>query len=162
MVYSPTPLGKRISRLYLNPISGKVIYDGLSRAIKILSGEDLVGQVSPFSLIHLASCTPDFLPLWPRKSDFNRIQESLHGREREFLAEPIDLEKERRMKGALVAESWMEEESIMAIEDDWSVQPGDLRSRIELMEWLLFSMKRIISNYAVSYTHLTLPPTPYV
>ena len=146
MVYSPTPLGKRISRLYLYPISGRVIYDGLSRAIKILSGEDSVGQISPFSLIHLASCTPDFLPLWPRKSDFNRIQESLHRREREFLAEPIDLEKERRMKGALVAESWMEEEAIMAIEEDWSVQPGDLRSRIELLEWLLFSMKRIISH----------------
>ena len=146
MVYSPSPLGTRISRLYLNPISGRVIYDGLRRAIKILSGEDLVGQLSPFGLIHLASCTPDFLPLWPRKNDFDRIQESLHAREREFLAEPIDLEKERRMKGALVVESWMEEEALEGIEENWGVQPGDLRSRIELLEWLLFSMKRIVAE----------------
>mgnify|MGYP001294067768 FL=1 len=30
------------------------------------------------------------------------------------------------------------------IEEDWGVQPGDLRSRVELMEWLLFSMMRIL------------------
>ena len=93
--------------------------------------------MSPLSLIHLASCTPDFIPLWPRKKDYDLIQEALHGNERELLSEAVDLENERRMKGALVVQSWIEEESLDKIEHKWGVQPGDLRSRVELLEWLL-------------------------
>ena len=33
-----------------------------------------------------------------------------------------------------------------SIEEEWGVQPGDLRSRVELMEWLLFAMRRILSE----------------
>jgi len=146
MAYVPTPLGSRVSRLYLNPISGRVIQDGVNRAMAILSGEDKNGQISPFGLLHLASCTPDFLPLWPRKNDYDAIQEAIHGREREFLAHPVDLEEERRMKGALVVQSWMDEESLEAIEEKWGVQAGDLRSRVELLEWLLYAMRRILSE----------------
>jgi len=146
MTYSPTSLGSRVSRLYLNPISGRIIQDGLRKAIEIVCGEDKVGQISPLSLLHLASCTPDFLPLWPRKNDYGAIQEALHGHERELLSTPIDLEEERRMKGALVVHSWMDEDSLEAIEDDWGVQAGDLRSRVELLEWLLFAMRRILSE----------------
>jgi len=146
MTYAPTPLGTRVSRLYLNPISGRVIQDGLNRAMAILSGEDETGQISPFSLLHLASCTPDFLPLWPRKNDYDAIQEAIHGHERELLAQPVDLEEERRMKGALVVQSWMDEESLESIEEKWGVQAGDLRSRVELLEWLLYAMRRILSE----------------
>ena len=146
MTYAPTQLGARVSRLYLNPISGRIIQDGLRKAIGIISGEDNVGQFSPLSLLHLASCTPDFLPLWPRKNDYGAIQEVLHGREREFLSTTTDLEEERRKKGALVVNSWMDENSLDSIEDDWGVQAGDLRSRVELIEWLLYAMRRILSE----------------
>ena len=146
MTYAPTQLGARVSRLYLNPISGRIIQDGLRKAIDIISGKDNVGQVSPLSLLHLASCTPDFLPLWPRKNDYGAIQEVLHGREREFLSTTTDLEEERRMKGALVVNSWMDEDSLDSIENDWGVQAGDLRSRVELIEWLLYAMRRILSE----------------
>jgi helicase len=146
MTYSPTPLGSRVSRLYLNPISGRIIQDGLRKAMGIVSGEDKVGQVSPLSLLHLASCTPDFLPLWPRKNDYSAIQEALHGHERELLSIPVDLEEERRMKGTLVVHSWMDEDSLETIENDWGVQAGDLRSRVELLEWLLYAMRRILSE----------------
>ncbi len=146
MTYSSTSLGSRISRLYLNPISGKIIHEGLSKAMSILSGEDDVGQLSPLSLLHLAACTPDFLPLWPRKGDFDAIQEALYGHERELLADSVDLEEERRMKGVLVVQSWMEEKTLEYIEEQWGVQPGDLRSRVELLEWLLFAMRRILAE----------------
>ena len=146
MTYAPTPLGSRVSKLYLNPISGRMIHDGLRKAMAILSGEDDIGQLSPLSLLHLASCTPDFIPLWPRKSDFDLIQSAIHGNERELLSDSVDLEEERRMKGALVVQSWMEEESNEIIEEKWGIQPGDLRGRVELIEWLLFAMRRILSE----------------
>ena len=144
MKYSSTTLGSRVSRLYLNPISGKILYDGLKRAIDIISGKDKIGQVSPISILHLAACTPDFLSIWPKKKDYDIILSELHIHERELLAQAIDLDEESRMKGVLVVESWIEEKKMVDIEQEWGVQPGDLRSRLELMEWLLFSMMRIL------------------
>ena len=146
MAYSATPLGKRISRLYLNPLSGRILRDGASRAMSILTGRDESGQVSPMGLLHLVSCTPDFMPLWIRKNDFDKVQAALHGHEREFLAEAVDMEDDRRMKAALVIQSWMEEDGFGKIESEWGVQPGDLRSRVELAEWLLYSTRQIVAD----------------
>ena len=144
MTYSSTPLGARISRLYLNPLSGRILRDGLGKAMSVITGHDEFLQVSPMSLLHLVACTPDFLPLWLRKSDYDRIQSSLHVHEREMLSTAVDHDEDRRMKGALVLQSWMEEETISSIEKEWGVQPGDLRSRVELAEWLLYASRRIV------------------
>ena len=146
MSYSATNLGERVAQLYLNPISGRIIRDGLAKAMATLTGEDDYGQVSPLSLLHLVSCTPDFLPLWPRKGDYDAIQAALHGHEREFLAQAVDLDEERRMKGVLVLQSWAEEARVERIEKDWGVQPGDLRGRVELAEWLLYATRRILAE----------------
>jgi helicase len=146
MAYSATPLGDRVAQLYLNPISGRIIRDGLGRAMATLTGEDDYRQVSPLSLLHLVSCTPDFMPLWPRKGDYDAIQAALHGHEREFLAEAVDLDEERRMKGVLVLQSWTEEARVERIERDWGVQPGDLRGRVGLAEWLLYATRRILAE----------------
>ncbi|MBC64183.1 MAG: hypothetical protein CMB15_00895 [Euryarchaeota archaeon] len=144
MVYSATSLGLRVSRLYLNPVSGKILKDGLSNAMEILTGIDLERQISPFSLLHLVTCTPDFIPLWPQKKDLEKIQDALFGHERELLMQSVDLDDERRMKGALVLQSWIEETSINELETEWNVQPGDLRSRVDLAEWLLYSTRIIL------------------
>lgn len=146
MTYKATALGERVAQLYLNPISGRIIRDGLGRAMAILTGEDKHGQVSPLSLLHLVSCTPDFMPLWPRKDDYDAIQAALHGHEREFLAEPIDLDEERRMKGVLVLQSWSDESRVDRIEQEWNVQPGDLHGRVEQAEWLLYATRRILAE----------------
>ncbi len=144
MVYSATALGMRITRLYLNPVSGKILKNGLTNAMKILIGIDLERQISPFSLLHLVTCTPDFIPLWPQKKDLEKIQDALYGHERELLTQSVDLDDERRMKGALVLQSWIEEISLNDLEVEWNVQPGDLRSRVDLAEWLLYSTRVIL------------------
>ncbi len=146
MTYRATPLGERVSQLYLNPISGRMLRDGMERAMATLTGEDQYRQVSPLGLLHLVSCTPDFLPLWPRKGDYDAIQAAIHGHEREFLTQAVDLEEERRMKGVLVLQSWADEYTIDQIEVEWGVQPGDLRGRVEISEWLLYATRRILAD----------------
>jgi helicase len=146
MTYRATILGERVSRLYLNPISGRILKDGLTLAMKILTSENAQGQVSPMSFLHLVASTPDFMPLWPRKGDYDAIQASLHGHQREFLTDSFDLDEENRMKGVLVLQSWIEESSMSGIEEEWGVQPGDLRGRVELAEWLLFAARSILAN----------------
>jgi len=145
MTYEPTNLGMRVSRLYLNPISGRIIKNGLENAMKVLIGDDKYHQISPFGILHLTASTPDFLPLWPKNSDYEIIQSSLYSHSREILTENSDLEEEK-MKGALVLESWINELKFEDMENKWSVQPGDLRSRTELAEWILYAIGRILDG----------------
>ncbi|MCS5532441.1 MAG: DEAD/DEAH box helicase [Candidatus Poseidoniales archaeon] len=146
MTYSSTALGHRVARLYLNPISGRMIHDGLQRAMRIMIGTDDVHQLSPLSLLHLVSCTPDFLALWPRKEEAERIHSAIHSHQREFLTEAVDSDIERRMKGVLVLEDWIDEASFENLEKNWNVQPGDVRSRVDLAEWLLYAMREILND----------------
>ncbi len=146
MTYAATMLGHRVARLYLNPISGRMIHDGLQRAMSVLNGTDDVHQVSPLSLLHMVGCTPDFLALWPRKDEVDRIHNAIHSHQREFLSEPFDSDLERRMKGILVLEDWINEAKMEELEKNWSVQPGDVRSRVDLAEWLLYAMREILAD----------------
>ncbi len=146
MTYEATALGQRVARLYLNPISGRIIHDGLKVAMDVMRGVDDIHQISPLGLLHLAACTPDFIALWPRKEEWDLINSAIHNHEREFLAEPVDSDQERRMKGVLVLQEWIEETKMEDFENRWNVQPGDLRSRVDLAEWLLFAMREILSE----------------
>jgi len=146
MTYEATALGQRVARLYLNPISGRIIHDGLKIAMDVMRGVDDIHQISPLGLLHLAACTPDFIALWPRKEEWDLINSAIHNHEREFLAEPVDSDQERRMKGVLVLQEWIEETKMEDFENRWNVQPGDLRSRVDLAEWLLFAMREILSD----------------
>ena len=145
MTYESTNLGMRVSRLYLNPISGRIIKNGLEKAMEVLIGDDKYHQISPFGILHLTASTPDFLPLWPKNSDYEIIQASLHSHSREILTENSNLEEEK-MKGALVLESWINELKFEDMENKWGVQPGDLRSRTELAEWILYAIRRILDE----------------
>lgn len=144
MTYRATNLGMRISRLYLNPLSGRIIRDGLERAMSTLIGDNDYYQISPLGLIHLVCCTPDFLPIWPKTGDIEIIQSSIFNHSREILIDTKELDESGLMKGALVIESWINELKYEDFEKKWSVQPGDLRSRVELAEWLLYAMERIL------------------
>jgi helicase len=84
--------------------------------------------------------------MWPRKEEWDIIQAEIHNHEREFLAEPVDLDQERRMKGVLVLQSWIDESKMEELEREWNVQPGDVRSRVDLAEWLLYAMREILAE----------------
>ena len=145
MVYSATSLGLRISRLYLNPVSGKIkgrirqCNEDLNRIGQYET--DFTIQLITFSYMHTR-----FHSVMATKKDFPKIQDAIYGHEKELLTESVDLEDEGRMKGALVLQEWTEETSINEFEKEWNVQPGDLRSRVDLAEWLLFSTRAILMD----------------
>ena len=58
---------------------------------------------------------------------------------------PIDIENENmRIKALCVLEEWMEEKTLREIEEEFDSQPGDVRTRVELAEWLLYSARRML------------------
>ena len=89
MTYSATMLGRSVARLYLSPLSGRTLYDGLIRASQILNGIDAVGQISPFSLVHLMSSTADFQKFWVKGSEIDQMEVASIAHERESCCHQI-------------------------------------------------------------------------
>ena len=146
MTYSATMLGRSVARLYLSPLSGRTLYDGLIRASQILNGIDAVGQISPFSLVHLMSSTADFQKFWVKGSEIDQMEVASIAHEREKLLPPDPLDELECVKSTLILMDWMEEAKMADLESRWGVQPGDLRSRVEAAEWLLRASIRILSD----------------
>ena len=146
MTYSATMLGRSVARLYLSPLSGRALYDGLIRASQILLGIDAVGQISPFSLVHLVTSTADFQKFWVKGSEIDQMEASSIAHEREKLLPPDPLDELECVKSTLILMEWMEEAKMADLERRWGVQPGDLRSRVEAAEWLLRASIRILSD----------------
>ena len=150
MCYSATPFGERISRLYLDPLSGHVLRSGLRRAVSTIAGLDESTVVSPFGLLHLISTVPDFLPLWPRQAEQDGLEAKRSATEDQMLVDRellfecnLDIDPLSHTKCATALEAWIEEKSNRNIEQKLGVAPGDLRLRIDLAEWLLYSCREI-------------------
>tara|TARA_B100001750_G_C15486254_1_gene588471 strand:- start:686 stop:1891 length:1206 start_codon:yes stop_codon:yes gene_type:complete len=150
MTYRATPFGERVSRLYLDPLSGHVLRVGLRKAVEIIAGLDDENTLSPYSLLHLISTVPDFMVLWNRKSEDNLLitkrlaNESHELVTRDLLRDShLDLDPLVYTKSAMTMEEWIEEEGHRAIEQKFGVAPGDLRLRIDLADWLLYASKEI-------------------
>ena len=159
MTYSATMLGRSVARLYLSPLSGRALYDGLIRASQILNGIDAVGQISPFSLVHLVTSTADFQKFWVKGSEIDQMEASSIAHEREKLLPPDPLDELECVKSTLILMEWMEEAKMADLERRWGVQPGDLRSRVEAAEWLLRASIRILSDSEhESLSDLTVAP----
>ena len=139
--YEATAFGKRVSQLYLDPMSATILRDGLKRAIDKVSHGDELDQ---FALLHLVAATPDFMIIWA-KMDRNQlhVKTALHAN---------NLLRDENLEDFLLAltqsawtlEKWMDEASLRDIEKEMKVAPGDLRTRLELMDWLLYSAGQLL------------------
>ncbi|MDP6379292.1 MAG: DEAD/DEAH box helicase [Candidatus Thalassarchaeaceae archaeon] len=150
MTYQATPFGERVSRLYLDPLSGHILQMGLRKATEIIAGLDDETTLSPYSILHLIATVPDFMVLWPRKPEEKLLMTKRLAHEghelvtRDLLmASNLDLDPLVHTKSALTMEDWIEELSHRGIEQKLGVAPGDLRVRIDLADWLLYASKEI-------------------
>ena len=146
MEYEATPMGERITQLYLDPLSASVLRTGLRRAVRRKVRQN--GLVTDFGFMHLASSTPDFLPLWAKNSEMERSSSlwlKTNSVEDELLSD--DTLEERllgKVKSAWMLEMWMEEETLRTIESDLDVSPGDVNHRVDLMGWLLAAGQQVL------------------
>ncbi len=146
MEYEATLMGERITQLYLDPLSASILRTGLRRAVRRKVRQN--GSVTDFGLMHLATSTPDFLPLWAKSSEMERSSSlwlKTNAVEDELLAD--DTLEERllgKVKSTWMLEKWMEEETLRSIESDLDVSPGDVNYRVDLMGWLLAAGQQVL------------------
>jgi len=135
-----TRFGRRVSELYIDPVSGVIIRDGL---------ENRPRQITDVSLLQLICHTPDVTPkYYPRKreiEDLNAFVE-LHSEEF-FFPTPDDddfVEYESflgEVKCICVLDAWIQEVSEEGLNERFSVEPGDLFRLIHSVDWLLHATR---------------------
>lgn len=134
-----TEFGRRVSELYIDPVTAVIIRDGLRNRPK---------AVTDLTLLHLISHTPDIAPkLYPRRREADELSlfAETHSAElmfpipdelieqaayEEFLAE---------VKCSRVLLDWIDEVTEDGILNRHKVEPGDLLRLVEMAVWLLYA-----------------------
>ena len=132
-----TRFGKRVSELYIDPLSGVEIRDALR-----VKPENL----TELSLLHLIAHTPDMGPVMrPYSRELDDLAVIMEDRKDELFVGVPEEWNDRiayeeflgEIKTAVVLESWIEETSEEKLLNQFRVQPGDLYRTIENAKWLL-------------------------
>ncbi len=140
-----TRFGSLTSELYLDPMSALVLRRALERAPL---------GVRPFPLLAAIAATPDLPPLFLRRGEESEMLGRFSDEEAELLAkpeeEPVSLPLElflASLKTAMVLESWIDETPIVDLTERFGIGAGDLRSKVEDADWLLFGASRLATFF---------------
>lgn len=140
-----TPFGRLTSELYLDPLSALYLRHALEKAPR---------GVRPFALLAAIAATPDLPPLFLRRGEEPELLERFQEEEPELLLKPeeeplsVDLEIFlATLKTAALLEMWIAERPIVEITQRFNLGAGDLRSKVEDADWLLFGLGRLAVRF---------------
>lgn len=132
-----TRFGKRVSDLYIDPVSAVAIRNALKKEPVSLT---------ELSLLHLIAHTPDMGPtIRPYTNEIDKIAVFMEEHREEFLTDVPNEWDDRinyeeflgEIKTAVVLNAWIDEMSEDETIERFRVQPGDLYRAIENAKWLL-------------------------
>ncbi|RLE66909.1 MAG: extensin [Thermoprotei archaeon] len=143
-----TPLGKRISQLYIDIETATTIIKGLKRKEK----------ATPFAYLHLIALTPDIPKLHIRRREIEKYEKILDLRASElFVEEPIGEEEYKiflsSIKTAKLLEDWINEISDDQLIISYDVGPGDIYAITQTAEWLVYSASELAKELGF-YSHV--------
>jgi helicase len=137
-----TRIGKRVSELYIDPLTAHHFILCLERA--------LTTKTQPFSYLHVISNTPEMQPmLQVRTGEWSELDEEVAKREELFLQEipdRFDLEYDdflRSIKTALMFDAWINEATEDEILARFRCTPGELYTRLRNADWLVYALQEI-------------------
>jgi len=136
----PTLIGKRVSELYLDPLTA-------SHLIECLQAYNYEKEV--FSLLQMVSHTLEMRPLLRLKVKDDFVQEELTQRFDQLLKkEPsvFDLDYEEflhSIKTTLFFEDWIHEKDEDFLMEKYGIRPGEIRMKLESADWLLYAASEL-------------------
>jgi helicase len=140
-----TPFGTMTSELYLDPLSAVVLRQVLERAPL---------GVAAFPLLASIAATPDLPPLFLRRGEEADLLTRYTDEAEELLVKPEEAPLELDLDGFLstlktasVLEAWIDEVPILEITRRFGIGAGDLRTKVEDADWLLFGAGRLASRF---------------
>jgi len=144
-----TKFGRRVSELYIDPLTGVIIRDGFTNR---------ASRITDVSFLHMIARTPDMFPkLRPYSNEMDNLQFFIEDHKDEFMFDLPDPWMDRiafeeflgEAKLSLVLKSWMDETSEDEMIERFKVQPGDLYRLISTAKWLVHSSHEL----AVLFKH---------
>jgi helicase len=147
--YVPTLFGTRTSELYIDPLSAVMIRDALHAS----------SETTPnaLSYLHAIARTHELVSLYMRKKDYEKCMEEVYKNEETLLCEvpsqlqgPFEFESFlSEIKTALFLRDWTDEHTEESLLEDYNLGPGDIRHKVELAKWLLYSMSEIARIFKI-------------
>jgi helicase len=144
-----TRFGRRISELYIDPLSGVIIREALS---------ELPSTLTDLSYFQMIAHTPDIFPkLRPSQSEENELAVFADQHKDEWM-NPLPEQWEdniayqeflAEVNTALVLHSWIEETTEDNLIEKFRVQPGDLYRNIESAKWLIYATHELAQLFRV-------------
>jgi helicase len=140
---SASKFGKRVSELYIDPMSAVILRDGLYNRAK---------KMTDLSILHLISKTPDIAPRpRPRGSEVDKLSLLAEQRSDEFtypiptqFEDPVAYEEFLgELKASQVLLDWIDERTEDQILETRKVEPGDLLRLVQGSEWLIFATQEL-------------------
>ena len=135
-----TRLGRRVSQLYIDPLTAVILLDIYERGAK---------SPSAFGLLHSIALTPD-VPTIPMKRLGSGILESELDRRVDGLMIPPPSPEEENYEEymeafrlALVLEAWINEVPEGELYERFRVQPGDMAALRERASWIAYAASQI-------------------
>ena len=136
----PTRIGKRVSELYIDPLTAHYFIECLNRAMKI--------KPRTFSYLHMIANTLEMRPLLSVGSrEFEEINDKI-AKSRFLQKVPKDWDLEfddflKSVKTASMFEGWTNEMTEDQILSRFRVTPGELRFRLKNADWLLYASQEL-------------------
>tara|TARA_B100000941_G_C28497784_1_gene552064 strand:- start:1327 stop:2385 length:1059 start_codon:yes stop_codon:yes gene_type:complete len=145
----PTSFGKKVSQLYIDPLSGVLIKNALESDV----------EANPLGLLHTIARTPDIYSLYVRKNEMETYLTHLMQMEGDLMLPPPVEHMELEfylwdLKTALLLTDWIEETPEEHLLKRYSTTPGDIRAKVETAEWILYAMCELSELIAPKHTKL--------
>ncbi len=137
----PTKFGRRVSDLYVDPLSAVLLREAVQRA-------GLREELSDLAWLTAVCTTPDLRTFFLRRSDYKTVFELAQRHAEEFLVEDVDEELDREdflaeVKTASMFFDWISELSEDGISVKYAIGPGDIRAKVDNGRWLLYAASEI-------------------
>ena len=136
---NPTKIGKRVSELYIDPITAYHFVKSLKKSNE---------STPDFTLIHVISDTLEMQPsLKVTNNDFEEVGDKIA---RSVFLEKVPEEWDesydnftRSVKTAMLFESWSQEKTEDQLLSQFRVTPGELYTRLKNADWLIYSLNEL-------------------
>ena len=136
-----TKFGKRVSSLYIDPLTGVIIRNALQNDPE---------KITNLGLLHLISSTPNALQFYLRKKDYGEMLFFLEEHYDEFLIEvPDEYDPDFEfflsdLKTAKMLFDWIDEKDEEELFMRYNIGSGDLHNLVESADWVLYATFEIV------------------
>lgn len=132
--FKATPFGKKVSELYIDPVSGLIM-------------RNVIDETDIERILLAISSTPDMPEMYVGENDSEVLNTLLYS--------GINA-SEGQVKVALVLRDWINEVPEDAIVEKYSIWPADIRNRVEIADWLSHSLYEIAKVFGKARTDLKI------